>query len=173
MINLYIANLGKYNEGELKGEWLTLPVTEEELEVFLAEQVGINAEYEEYAIHDYETDIPELEIGEYDSITELSELETLYCSLQKYEQETVAAIVEWGFFSTGTTALRQAIDEVEDFNLMTDVNSHEDYGYYLVDEGLIGEIPESLKGYLDYEAIGRDNSFGDCYYSNKGLVTRN
>ena len=32
MIKVYLANLGKYNEGELVGEWLELPCTEEEME---------------------------------------------------------------------------------------------------------------------------------------------
>ena len=32
MLKIYIANLGKYNEGELVGEWLTLPTTDEELQ---------------------------------------------------------------------------------------------------------------------------------------------
>ncbi|MEE7988226.1 antirestriction protein ArdA, partial [Clostridioides difficile] len=31
MLNIYITNLGKYNEGELIGEWAELPVNEEEL----------------------------------------------------------------------------------------------------------------------------------------------
>ena len=32
MLNVWIGNLGKYNEGELVGEWLSLPVTDKELE---------------------------------------------------------------------------------------------------------------------------------------------
>ena len=32
MIKLYLANLGKYNEGILKGEWVELPLSETELE---------------------------------------------------------------------------------------------------------------------------------------------
>ena len=37
MIKVYLANLGKYNEGELVGEWLELPCTEEEIEQKLQE----------------------------------------------------------------------------------------------------------------------------------------
>ena len=32
MLRIYLTNLGKYNEGELIGEWLDLPCTDEELE---------------------------------------------------------------------------------------------------------------------------------------------
>ena len=47
-MQVYIANLGKYNEGELVGDWFSFPLDEE----VIAERIGLNAEYEEYAIHD-------------------------------------------------------------------------------------------------------------------------
>lgn len=41
----YITNLGKYNEGELKGEWVKFPTTYENIqEVF--KRIGIGSEYE-------------------------------------------------------------------------------------------------------------------------------
>ena len=71
MMNIYLTNLGKYNEGELTGEWVKLPVSDEELqEVF--KRIGINKEYEEYFITDYECDF--YEIGEYESISTLNEM---------------------------------------------------------------------------------------------------
>lgn len=73
ILNLYVANLGKYNEGELKGGWIVLPKTEEEINEFLKEEVGINDQYEEWAIHDYETDFG-IKVGEYDNIFELNEI---------------------------------------------------------------------------------------------------
>ena len=57
-MRVYIANLGKYNEGELVGDWFTPPVDYDEM----AERIGLNEYYEEYAIHDYE--LP-FEIDEY------------------------------------------------------------------------------------------------------------
>ena len=41
MLNVWIGNLGKYNEGELVGEWLELPVSKKELDAFLREKVGL------------------------------------------------------------------------------------------------------------------------------------
>lgn len=49
-MRVYIANLGKYNEGELVGAWFTPPVDFDEVK----ERIGLNDEYEEYTIHDYE-----------------------------------------------------------------------------------------------------------------------
>lgn len=66
-MRIYIANLGKYNEGELVGAWFTPPVDFEEVK----ERIGLNDEYEEYAIHDYE--LP-FEIDEYTPIEEINRL---------------------------------------------------------------------------------------------------
>ena len=66
-MRVYIANLGKYNEGELIGDWFTPPVDYDEM----AERIGLNDRYEEYAIHDYE--LP-FEIDEYTPIEEVNRL---------------------------------------------------------------------------------------------------
>ena len=50
-MKIYLTNLGKYNEGELVGEWVELPASQEELEKVF-ERIGINEEYEEYFITD-------------------------------------------------------------------------------------------------------------------------
>lgn len=63
---VYIANLGKYNEGYLVGAWFTFPIDEEDVK----EKIGLNEQYEEYAIHD--TDNFPIAIGEYVSIEELN-----------------------------------------------------------------------------------------------------
>ena len=59
---VYMANLGKYNEGYLVGAWFTFPIDEEDVK----EKIGLNEQYEEYAIHD--TDNFPIAIGEYVSI---------------------------------------------------------------------------------------------------------
>ena len=46
-MQVYIANLGKYNEGELVGAWFTFPIDFEEVK----EKIGLNDEYELSLIH--------------------------------------------------------------------------------------------------------------------------
>lgn len=67
----FITNLGKYNEGELVGEWITFPINEEELQEVL-ERIGINEEYEEFFFTDYENNL--LGLGEYESIEHINEI---------------------------------------------------------------------------------------------------
>lgn len=55
-VKVWVGNLGKYNEGNLVGKWIELPIDEDDLEKVL-ESIGIdNEEYEEIFIADY--DIP-------------------------------------------------------------------------------------------------------------------
>ena len=55
----FITNLGKYNEGELVGEWVKFPTTSEELQKVF-ERIGIGSKddfgnpYKEWFISDYD-----------------------------------------------------------------------------------------------------------------------
>ena len=68
----YITNLGKYNEGELVGEWITFPISGEELEEVF-ERIGINEEYEEFFFTDWDCDFDN-NFGEYESIDKINEV---------------------------------------------------------------------------------------------------
>ena len=58
----FVTNLGKYNEGELVGEWVHFPTTEEEMKKVF-ERIGIGSKdefgqvYEEWFITDYDCSI--------------------------------------------------------------------------------------------------------------------
>src|SRR5690606_26437484 len=70
---IYVANLGKYNEGILQGAWFEYPFDMEEI----SEKIGLNSKYEEYAIHDYDY-IP-FSVNEYDNIEAINDnIEILY-----------------------------------------------------------------------------------------------
>ena len=45
-IEIFLSNLGKYNEGHLVGKWVNLPVPMEKLEAVFAE-IGVGEQYEE------------------------------------------------------------------------------------------------------------------------------
>ncbi len=81
-----IANLGKYNEGELVGAWFTFPIDFEEVE----EKIGLNDEYEEYAIHDYELPFT---VDEYTSIGELNRLWEMVSELPEELQSELSALL--------------------------------------------------------------------------------
>lgn len=168
MLKIALTNLGKYNEGYLIYKWLELPATEDEIEE-AKEAIGINEQYEEWFITDYETDIEGLKVGEYEDLEALNELAERYENLDEYDQDIVQAIIEGEGYD-----LEEALDVLEsgNYSFYPDVNDEEDLGYYVVDEGLFGvEIPDSLQAYIDYESIGRDwriNGAGS--FTSKGYI---
>ena len=79
----FVTNLGKYNEGELVGEWVHFPTTEEEMKKVF-ERIGIGSKdefgqvYEEWFITDYDCSIHGVSnlLGEYENLDKLN-----YCLL--------------------------------------------------------------------------------------------
>ncbi len=159
MMNIYLTNLGKYNEGELVGEWVQLPVSNEELqEVF--KRIGINEEYEEYFITDYECDF--YEIGEYESINTLNEIAEKIDNLDE-EQERVVKVL----MSECDYDLDDAIEKAEsgDYRIYTDCNDMTDVAYAVVEEcDYLRNVPETVARYFDYEAFGRDLGIEGSFY---------
>lgn len=161
LLKVFITNLGKYNEGELIGEWVSLPVDESELEEVL-ERIGINEEYEEYFITDFETEIDGLNVDEYSNIEELNELAEQLESLDEYDLEKVGAIIE-----THGIDLKEAIENIDDYTYYSGM-SLEDVAYEIVEECY--ELPEIAQRYFDYEAFARDLGFDGYTETTNGVI---
>lgn len=158
MLKIYLTNLGKYNEGILQGEWLELPVSQEELkEVF--ERIGINEEYEEYFITDYKCDF--YEVGEYENLDTLNEIAERIEELDEEESKVVKALMsELGY------TLDEAIEKVNngDYRIYSECNDMTDIAYEVVEEcGYLNNVPENVARYFDYEAFGRDLGIEGIY----------
>ena len=187
MIKLFLANLGKYNEGVLKGAWIELPYTQEELEekfveigiahydaegnyvpyVVETDEKGYEYMYEEYAIHDYETDL-NIPINEYSS---LDNLNTKAENVEENDIEYINVLL-----NNGDIGLRDLLEDTSknilqgytfidlDSNIW---NEDEKVGYGIVDDIYCGieNLPrEILEQYFDFESFGRDLRLsGDCY----------
>lgn len=155
LLNVYVTNLGKYNEGELIGKWLSLPCSEEELEETFKE-IGINEEYEEYFITDYESNCG-IKVDEYENITELcgqmQELEELVKN-QNDENKVKAMLSELSF------DIEEVIANWDNYDFI-DGWTAEDYERDIVENCY--NVDELMKGWLsnyitiDYEAMARDD----------------
>ena len=154
MLRIFITNLGKYAEGILMGEWVNLPIDAEELEEVKA-RIGINAEYEEMFITDYESDIDGLTVGEYDAIDDLNELVE---ELENVDPEIIGAFLEEGY------NLEYAVEHAENAIVYYDCYDMEDVARAFCEEcGILDSIPESLQDYFDFAAYGRDMKFYGTY----------
>lgn len=160
-MRVYIANLGKYNEGYLVGDWFSFPIDEEEV----AERIGLNSYYEEYAVHD--TDNFPIEIGEYVSIEQLNEMYDIICELPDYITDALDEFVShYG-------SLEEVYEHKDDVYFYPDCENMTDLAYYFIDEmQMLGEIPPQLQNYIDYEAYGRDLSFeGTFIETSRGSIS--
>lgn len=158
MIRIYVANLAKYVEGELKGIWIDLPC--DDLEEQIQEMLDGN---EEYAIHDYDTDLEGLTIAEYDNVHELNELAE---HLEDYDDALLAIIESTGY------DWKYCVEVYNngDYSFYPGCNTLEDLAYELVEEGCFGNVDDSIRCYIDYEAIGRDLGFDGYTETNKGVI---
>lgn len=151
-IKVFLTNLGKYNEGQLLGKWVEMPIDEDELEEVL-EDIGINEEYEEFFITDYEAPF---KINEYDSIESINErIEAYEDALEKvYDEDALEALLDEGY----------SLNEIDnyDYCIYYNVNDMSDIAYDYVNECYsVNELP--LGNYIDYEALGRDMGYEGNY----------
>lgn len=150
MIKVFLTNLGKYNEGYLIGEWLELPASQQEIDETMA-KIGINEEYEEWFITDYETDI-NIEIGEYSNIDELNKIADELESLNE-DDDIIEAIFNY------CQDMQETINKIEnrDYIIYEDCYDMVDVAYQIVEEcGYLNDVPEKIAMYFDYEAFARD-----------------
>ena len=144
-MKIYLTNLGKYNEGELVGEWVELPASQEELEKVF-ERIGINEEYEEYFITDYECDL--YEVGEYENIDKLNDIAERIKELDEEGSKVVKALIQ---------KLDYTLDEASgDYMIYNNCENMTDVAYQVVEEcGYLENVPDNVARYFDYESFGR------------------
>ncbi len=175
MIEAYITNLGKYNEGSLCGEWLKLPSTEEEVQALLS-RIGVDGVlYEEIFITDYETDISGLSkcLGEYESVDELCYLASLLEDLDDWEMKTFEAALELGDDTNSVKSLINLSQNLDCYDLYSDVDNEEELGRYLIEEMNCLDIPDEIENYFDYEAYGRDYAISEGgIFADNGYIIR-
>lgn len=160
VISIFITNLGKYNEGELVGEWLELPATSEDVQHCLA-RIGIDGvHYEEHFLTDYESSIDGVSsyISEYSVLDELNALATKLTELSCDEIYLYQAVIGMGGYVSTINDLINLADKLDCFQQLTDVNDEYDLGYYWIEENGCYNLGHwgNLSRYFDYERYGRD-----------------
>ena len=159
----FITNLGKYNEGELVGEWVKFPTTAEEMkEVF--KRIGIGQRddfgqpYEEWFITDYDCYVDGLysKLGEYESLDELNYLASKLDEMSDSEYAQFQAGMEMGDHCGSLQEIINLTENLDCYEVYPHIEDYDDLGRYYIDELEVMQIPEHLQNYIDYEAYGRD-----------------
>jgi antirestriction protein len=157
---VYVGTYAKYNNGSIKGAWLTL--------ADYADRDAFNAACAE--LHKDEHD-PEFMFQDHENIpngmiSESSVEDALWAwlALGDGDRELVAVYREHVDASG-------SIEDAQDSYQGT-FDSEEDWAErYLEDTGLLKEVPESLRGYIDYEKYARDAGYnGTSLVRHEGKV---
>lgn len=159
----FVTNLGKYNEGELVGEWVKFPTTAEEMKKVF-DRIGIGQKddfgqpYEEWFITDYDCYVDGLydKLGEYESLDELNYLASKLDEMSQGEYEQFQAAMEIGDHSGNVQEIINLTENLDCYDVYPDIHDYDDLGRYYIDELDAMQVPEHLKNYIDYEAYGRD-----------------
>lgn len=159
----FITNLGKYNEGELVGEWVKFPTTAEELKKVF-DRIGIGQKddfgqpYEEWFITDYDCYVGALydKLGEYENLDELNYLASKLEEMGQGEYAQFQAAMEVGDHSGSLQEIINLTDNLDCYDLYPSIQGYDDLGRYYIEELDAMQVPEHLRNYIDYEAYGRD-----------------
>ena len=158
-MKIYVATLGAYNSGYHHGAWIDLSGLDhdslmEKIQEIL--QTSPEANEEEWAIHDFESD--GINIKEYHDLEEL-------ILIQEYidEHDEEQAAVVWGVKEYLGNTFEEAVNYYDE-NYIGEFESLEKFGEHFVDNGTI-DVPDELLRYFDFEAYGRDVAF-DCFEVN-------
>ncbi len=178
-LGAFVTNLGKFNEGEIIGEWINFPIKQEEFQKVL-DRIGINENYEEWFFSDYDTNLRGLSdvLGEYANADELNYLTARLQDMDSYDYEKFYAMVEdeMDLPQTGLPGLINLTFNLEKYDLNTEVLDEEDLGRYIICDS--GEFDrwkiEDLLDYIDYEAFGRDRSINENgSFTERGYIVDN
>ena len=172
VIEAYVTNLGKYNEGELVGEWVKFPVSKEEMSAVL-DRIGIGAEYEEIFITDYDTSLygVSLQLGEYENLDKLNYLAGVISELDASDREKYEAVLESGLSlgQDGIDGLINLAYNLDNYDMLPGVEDEDDLGRYYA-ELMYGENLDEKMGelahYIDFERYG-----SDCQINEGGMFT--
>lgn len=166
----FITNLGKYNEGELVGEWVKFPTTSEELQKVF-ERIGIGSKddfgnpYEEWFISDYDCYVDGLyeKLGEYENLDELNYLASKLDELDDHDYNHFQAAMQISDYTGSIKDVINLIDNLDKYEIYPGVESNADLGHYYIEELGMMEVPDYLADYIDYEAYGRDVAINEPY----------
>lgn len=172
----FITNLGKYNEGELVGEWVKFPITNEEMqEVF--KRIGINHRYEELFITDYDCTDTNLSkvLGEYESLSELNYLANQMMELDESESFW-ESVLDLGEYTGSVRDLINLTENMDCFDFLPNVNNDYDLGYYWIEESGCYDTKAmgALSNYIDYAGFGRDIQMDESgLFTDHGYIRMN
>jgi len=173
MLKIYLTDLAAYNSGALIGKWISLPMSEETIQMAInevlceGETITQEENHEEYFITDYEWDDLEFcEVDEYENIFELNSNMELLSGLEPHKLKSVAFLLDEGI----TVDIEDAIQRSEDVIIHED-QTIEDVAYSLLEDCYgVYKLEPIIANNIDYEGVARDLEYDGTYFEKGGDV---
>lgn len=169
-MEIYITDLAAYNNGYLIGDWVALPMDEDNLKTKITEILATgaeacgDAEHEEIFITDYESDF--IKVSEYDDPFELNIMAEKAESLNSYEIKAVRFLLS----NNLVKYFNDAMEHCEDVIIHEDMTM-EDIAYNFVNECYnLDSLPSIIANNIDYKAIAREMEIDGRYFEENGDI---
>jgi hypothetical protein len=169
-MEIYITDLAAYNNGHLIGEWVALPMDEDDLRAKITEilamgaQVCGDSEHEEIFITDYESDL--MTIGEYADQFQLNEIAEQAENLSDCEVKAVKFLLN----NYLVKDFNEALEKYEEV-IIHESTTFEDLAYEFINECYgIDSLPAIIANNIDYEKIGRELEMDGRYFEVDGDI---
>ena len=166
LFEAYVTNLGKYNEGELVGEYLKFPTTPEEVQALL-KRIGIDGvRYEEIFITDFDGDVLGLydHLGEYENIDELNHLACVISELDQSDLEKFEAVIDSGEYTGSVKELINLAQNLDCFEFYSGISNEEELGRMYIEDFEALQIPEHLIDYHNLYSLWWSSSVSFCLH---------
>lgn len=168
MLKTFANTWKNYNEnGADGGEWLDLPMNEDDLEGRLENIAkNIGDDNPEWFFSDFEWDDCELlEIDENDDIREINEILSAIDDLNDYDLKKLYAIID----ATGMCT-RYALAELEDVTFWPNMTVLDVAYEYMEENVFTKNTPEILKKFFDYDSFALDMERNGYYETDIGTI---
>lgn len=148
-IRIYVACLAAYNNGILHGAWIDADQDADEIRAAIADMLKASPieNAEEWAIHDYEG-FEGISLSEYEGIERVAKLATFIKEHGALGRQLMSYIGD-------LDEAREAIEE----RYHGEFRTLSEFAEQLTEETT--EIPDTLRCYIDYEAMARDLAISD------------
>lgn len=161
MFRIYLTNLGAYNAGILRGEWVDLPIDNDEY-AEVCKRIGIDAMHEEMFVTDYDCDDSRIcglfeYLGEYENLSLLNWLAGELDALASWQLDVYAGALALGDHTGDIYGLITLTQGLDSYMLLVDVDDDDDLGRYYADMCYLDTSAMGpLADYIDYDSYGRD-----------------
>lgn len=168
MLKIFITNLSEYNNGNLIGEWVSLPSDSSFINQTIRKILSSD-DSEEVFITDWEWDNKTIfEIDEYENIQLLNSKIVQLNELTSYQLESIYFLIKEGI--CGCDDLDECINQSYDVVIHRN-KSMKDIGIERIKEMVgLNEIPSIITNNIDYDGVGEEIRVGGYFVEDDNTI---